>query len=126
MADKIDSESAQPPQQRVQRFDQASGEFVPVADEPQEIVTTEETPDPLKVGDAVMLTGHVLEIVPTQGGQASVKVQLSNGAAWVQSAHLERVDTSKDERIADLEAVATLQKAQIGTMQTELDKAAVL
>lgn len=88
MADKISADAPAAPQHRKQIMDEA-GSFHPVPDVPQKPEpTTEPAPRPFKIGDAVTLAGHVLEVQHPQGGQVSVKVQLANGAEWIRGEYL--------------------------------------
>lgn len=67
------------------------GNYIPVPEEPQEETPKEEKPAVrlFQVGDKVKLVGRVLEVQHSQGTQYSVKVQLPNGAVWLQDQHLE-------------------------------------
>ncbi len=68
----------------------AAGNWIPVADEAQLSLAppAEVSERPFHVGEAVYLTGRVVEVQHPQGGHTSVKVQLPQGAVWLRSNHL--------------------------------------
>lgn len=116
MANSIPAGEPSAPQVRKQVMNE-SGVFVPVPDAPPvEREPAGPAPRPFLVGDVVILTGRVLEVHGTQGGQVSVKVQLPNGAAWLQGGHIEHVtEPEPDPQIATLKAqVAELKAAAKG------------
>lgn len=100
MAAKIEPNAPRPPQVRKQAWSDSAEAFVPVPDLPQEKPVTEAVPlpeeaRPFIVGDAVTLSGRVLEVHALQGGHTNVKVQLPQGAVWLSASYLQHAEVPK-------------------------------
>jgi len=127
MATSIPAGSGLPPQVRKQVMDE-HGNFHPVPETeqaPPVVVPAVPKLPRLHVGDAVTLSGRVMEIQAPQGGQMSVLVQLDNsaGSVWFRGEHLGKQDNSKDERITELEAQLTDALAAADKLQGQIDAA---
>lgn len=110
MATSIPAGAPRGPQHRKQIAD-AEGNYHPVADEqqPGEPAPIAPAIHPFEIGDAVTLTGRVLEVQSPQGGQMSVKVQTPQGVAWFGGQHIQPATKAvkvADPRVAELEADA--------------------